>query len=42
VDFVWENQFLDVDLLHPQALQQVRGLREVDVAIIVSMNQQNW
>src|SRR5215472_13094101 len=40
VDFIGKNQLFHVNVLLPQALQQVRRLREFDISIVVSMDQQ--
>lgn len=41
VNFVGENELFDVHAARPQAGDQVHGLREIHVAIVVAMNEKD-
>src|SRR5512138_1600186 len=41
VDFIGENKFLDMNVLGPQALQQIHSLRKRHVAVVVAVNEKN-
>ena len=42
VDVVREDQLFERHALRPQPLNQIRGLGEVHVAIIIAVDQQHW
>src|SRR5215470_13984937 len=41
VNFVWENELFDFDAAGAEARYEIDGLREVNVAIVVAVNEEN-
>ena len=42
VDFIGENELFDVHITHAKPRDEIHRLREINVAIVVTMNKEHW